>query len=136
MNNIPPALREDMAADRFYHHCARQELLHDHVCQGDPIRGRWGRMVEWEHALVVAGKQLQKRFAIVPLCWYAHRGPGQNKSISVWIALNRATLAELEALTALGGRDYLRWRDCFNMQFGVPALARLVECEGELAITY
>lgn len=119
MNNIPLQLRQDLEADAFYGSCARQDALHDHECQGDPVRGRAGRMIEWEHALIYAGRQVQKRYAIVPLCWYVHRGPGQDKEINIWIALNRGSQEELLELSAKGGRDYFRYRGFLNARYGV-----------------
>lgn len=116
MNSIPKALREEMATDPFYHRCARKDALGDHDCVGDPIRQR---VVEWEHALTAKGKQLQKRYAIVPICWWAHRGPGMNKEINIWIALNRASDTELAELSSLGGRDYFRYRAYLNAIYGV-----------------
>ena len=116
MNCIPKKLRGNLADDPYYRDCARQEALHDHECQRDPLRP-W-QVVEWEHALIYAGKQVQERFAIVPLCWWAHRGPGQNKDIAVWIALNRATQDELLELSRKGGRDYFLYRAFLNKRYG------------------
>lgn len=119
MTTIPKKQRAEMEQDPFYHTCARNEALHDHECQGDPIRGAYGRMIEWEHALISKGRKVQKRFAIVPICWWSHRGPGLNKEINVWIALNRASDDELLELSRLGGRDYFRYRHYLNGKFGV-----------------
>lgn len=119
MNNIPKKLAASLEADPFYHRCARRDALLDHECQGDPVRGAYGRVVEWEHALIYANRQVQKRYAIVPLCWWAHRGPGQDKELAVWIAVNRATDEELLELSAKGGRDYFRYRGYLNARFGV-----------------
>lgn len=117
MNSIPKKLRADMAADPFYHACARQEALHDHECERDPLRPM--QPVEWDHTLTCAGRQVQKKFAIVPACWWAHRGPGFVKEINIWIALNRATDEELAELTSAGGRDYFRYREYLNGKYGV-----------------
>lgn len=116
MNSMPLKLRAECAADPSYRLCARNEALHDHECQGDPIRGANGRVIEWEHALYFAGKQLQEKFAIVPLCWWAHRGPGMNKNLAEWIALNRATLAELASISK--GVSYARRLRYLNGSFG------------------
>lgn len=109
-----------MAADPFYQTCARQEALHDHECRPSPLTGR---LIEWEHALIHAGKQLQKKFAIVPLCWYVHSGPRMKKTINEWIALNRATEAELEEISR--GVNYHRYLVYLNSRFGIylPALS-------------
>lgn len=129
-------MRANLEADPTYHVCMRRIALDDHECQGDPVRGRYGRMIEWEHALTYAGKQVQKRYAIVPLCWWAHRGPGQNKEINVWLALNRASQEEMLELSAKGGRDYFLYRGYLNRKYKTPALARLLECGDEMAIAY
>ena len=117
MNSIPKALREELAADPYYFHCARKDALDDHECERDPLRPE--KAVDWEHALTAKGRQLQKRFAIVPSCWWAHRGPGMVKEINIWIALNRATSDEMLDLSALGGRDYFRYRTYLNRKYGV-----------------
>lgn len=117
MNNIPKSLRADMAADPFYSTCARAAALGDHECVRDPLRP--GKPVDWEHALIFAGKQLQERFAIIPICWWAHRGPGLNKDINIWIALNRASPDELLAISKKGGRDYFRYKAFLNNRYGV-----------------
>lgn len=114
---MPKKLREDLAAEPFYHSCARAAALHDHECQRDPLRPN--KPVDWEHALIYAGRQVQKRFAIIPICWWAHRGPGLNKEINIWIALNRATEDELLELSHKGGRDYFRYRAFLNARYGV-----------------
>lgn len=111
---MPRKLREECAADPFYKTCARNAALQDHVCGSDPLTGR---MIEWEHALITAGIQVQKRFAIIPLCYWAHRGPGLNKSINVWIALNRATDEEL--LDISKASDHFIFRYALNNRFGV-----------------
>ncbi|MBX4216153.1 hypothetical protein KW797_04360 [Candidatus Parcubacteria bacterium] len=114
MNNIPLTLRATLAEDPFYRTCARQVALHDHVCAPDPLRPR--KLIEWEHALYYAGKQLQARFAIVPLCWYVHRGPGAVKVINEWIALNRASDKELHSLSK--AVDQFRRRAYLNSIYG------------------
>lgn len=97
-----------MAADSYYTRCARRDALHDHQCECDE---RTGRMIEWEHAFIFAGKQIQEKWAIIPSCWWAHRGPGMVKEINEWIALNRATDEELlkysKAVNLIAKRNYL-----------------------------
>lgn len=114
MNNMPMKLRKDCAADPFYKTCARQEALHDHECQPSPLTGR---LIEWEHAFINAGKQVQKKFAIVPLCWYVHSGPKMKKPINEWIALNRATEDEIEEMSR--AVNYHRYLVYLNSRFGV-----------------
>jgi len=97
MNNMPKALRERLGANPLYKQCLRKMVLNDHECQGDPLRP--GKLIEWEHCLYWRGKELQEEFAIIPICWWAHRGPGFNKEINVWLALRRATTEELQAIS-------------------------------------
>lgn len=112
MNNIPKKLREEMAADPYYTRCARADLLQDHICRPDPLTGK---LIEWEHALIFAGRQVQRKFAIVPICWQVHRGPELVKEINVWIALTRATDEELrEISTAV---DYLQEKKRLNEKY-------------------
>ncbi len=117
MRTIPPALREQMAADPFYKICARARLLKDHICSGDPLNGK---LIDWEHALIFAGKQINEVWAIVPICYWAHRGPGLVKEINVWIALNRASDADLAKYSKLV--NYVRERARLNAIYGTPKL--------------
>ena len=82
MHPIPTKLRNEMSDDLFYKKCCRQ----DENCDG---------RITWEHALMYAGRQIQKKWAIIPLCVYHHLGPGLNKHLNQYIALERATAADL-----------------------------------------
>src|SRR4051794_40097094 len=88
---IPSSLRADMAKDPYYKRCARQDMFHDHECE---VRPYDSQLIEWEHAFVVAGKRLQERWAIIPICWATHSGPQLDKEKNEYIALCRATLPE------------------------------------------
>lgn len=91
MNNIPQKLRREIAADYYYRTCARV----DNLCDG---------RITLEHAIIVAGKQLQKKWAIIPLCAFHHSvdqyqdGPGLNKEINRLIALSRASQEDFQEL--------------------------------------
>jgi hypothetical protein len=84
MNNMPPALRRELSEDPYYRTCSR--------ANGD-CEGR----ITWEHALTYAGRQIQAKFAIIPLCEWHHSvnrfqdAGGLNKPINVEIAMGRAT---------------------------------------------
>lgn len=108
MRPMPIKLRNEMDMDEYYHRCARYDLLRDHICKPDPISGK---LIEWEHAFIFAGKQINERWAIVPICWLAHRGGYMVKEINEWIALNRATDEELrkysKAVDLIYKRNYL-----------------------------
>ena len=85
MNAIPPKLRAELDDDPYYHYCAR--------ANGD-CRGR----ITWEHCLTYVGRQIQARFAIIPLCERHHAvgdwqdgGGLMNKRENERIAMDRAT---------------------------------------------
>lgn len=113
MNNIPAKLKKTLAADPEYRHCLRWEYLQDHFCQPDPISGK---IIEWEHAIIFGGKQVQERWAIIPICWWAHRGPGLVKEINVWIALMRAPEERLLQLSK--AVNLIRERNRLNSIYG------------------
>jgi hypothetical protein len=50
---------------------------------------------EWEHAFIYAGKQINEKWAIIPLCVYHHLGEGLVKNENQRIALERATPEDL-----------------------------------------
>lgn len=112
MNNIPQKLRKELAADPFYKTCALAGLF-QHECDG---------RITWEHTLIYAGKQIQARFAIVPLCAKAHsvdqfQDAGDlNKKINVWVALNRASDDDLLSISK--AVDYFLYRSHLNEYFG------------------
>lgn len=81
MSPIPKKLRAQLAADPEYQVCARRSS----ECEG---------RITWEHALTYAGKQIQERFAIIPLCWYHHLGAGLDKRWNMKLAMSRATNAD------------------------------------------
>lgn len=119
MNNMPPWLRKDCASDPQYRTCLRKTALNDHVCRPRPLDGQ---LIEWEHAIIVAGKQLQEKWALVPICWYVHSGPGMVKEINVWLALNRATDDELRRVSR--AVDYIRERERLNIKYGMPGVPK------------
>jgi hypothetical protein len=110
MRPIPPKLREEMASDPYYKVCAR---LNDGPCGGK---------ITWEHALIHSGRQINAKWAIIPLCCRHH---GVNewqdkgslcKEKNVIIALNRATDEELREVSK--AVDYLRLREHLNKKYG------------------
>ena len=115
MRRISQRVKNEILNDPFYRICARAKLLHDHKCEG---------RLSFEHTLTFAGRQVDEVFAIIPLCDLAH-GIGQflnsggilNKQINEWIALNRATDAELEKYS----RADWKWKkDYLNKIYGIP----------------
>lgn len=83
MRPIPEKLKREMAADPFYKVCARAK---DGGCQG---------RITWEHAFIYAGRQVNERWAIIPLCWHHHLGEGLDKNVNKRISLARATDEDL-----------------------------------------
>ena len=119
MRPIPEKLKKEMAADPYYSVCARSGL-HGHTCDGS---------ITWEHVLIYSGRQLNERWAIIPLCEKAHSvnnyqdGGDLNKEINVWIALNRASEEDLASISKV--IDYKRKRNILNQKYGrytVPLL--------------
>lgn len=88
MRKIPPQLRDEMANDVYYQKCARQ----NGACMG---------RITWEHTYIYAGKQINEKWAIIPLCEYHHavnsyQDSGDlNKKANRCIALSRATEEDL-----------------------------------------
>lgn len=110
MRKIPESLRAEMANDPYYKRCARFE------------EGNCSGRITWEHAIIYAGKQLNEKWAIIPICEYHHavdnfqdRG-NLNKEKHIWIALNRATDSELLAVSK--AINYIRLRNTLNEKYG------------------
>ncbi|MGH7782249.1 MAG: hypothetical protein ACREO5_00165 [Candidatus Binatia bacterium] len=97
MHPIPPKLRKQLSEDPYYKACARA---------GTDCDGR----ITCEHSILYAGKQVQERWAIIPLCAFHHSvdefqdGPGLNKRINRQIAMSRATEEDKKKYSRL------RWR--------------------------
>ena len=56
---IPIEIRERLAADSFMYQCC----VADDDCGGK---------IEWNHALIYAGKKVEVWWAILPMCLYHH----------------------------------------------------------------
>jgi hypothetical protein len=61
MRPIPPKLREEMAEDQWYKSCCLSYLG---GCEGK---------IDWHHHLIYAGRQVNEKFAILPLCQVHHK---------------------------------------------------------------
>lgn len=119
MNNIPAKLRKELATDPEYSVCALKGIHSS--CDG---------RITWEHALTYSHKQIQERWAIVPLC-EKHHAVGMYldagtliKERNVWIALNRATDEELIAVSK--AIDYLFERERLNKKYGVYKKPKMI----------
>lgn len=94
MNNMPAKLRKECSEDPYYQVCARSN---------DDCEGR----ITFEHALIYAGKQIQERFSVIPLCEYHHLGKGLHKKTNEWIAVGRATKENKEKYSRFPWSKYL-----------------------------
>ena len=118
MTKIPPAVLKDILSDPFYKTCAKYGQ-HGHECKGK---------ITFDHTIIFGGKQLQKKFAIIPLCSYGHSvnehqdGGDLDKEMNLWIALNRATNAEIQAISK--AINYTREKERLNTLYG-PYEAKL-----------
>jgi hypothetical protein len=85
MRPIPEKLKKQIASDPRMKFCIHQTAL----CRGK---------VEWEHAFVYAGKQINEWWAIIGVCVYHHRGQGLDKGFNKYMALKRLNgdFSELE----------------------------------------
>lgn len=108
MRPIPKKMLREILEDPHYHGCARSDIS----CKG---------RITLEHAIIFRGRQLNEKWAIIPLCAFHHSvdqfqdGPGLNKEINIMIALNRATNEELFAISKV--IDYIWMRDVLNGKY-------------------
>lgn len=99
-----------MSSNPEYSRCSLQGY---HECEG---------AITWEHALIFAGKKVQLKFAIIPLCEKGHAintfqdAGTMIKEMNVWVALNRGTDDELRSISK--ATNYLRERDRLNAKYG------------------
>ena len=109
MRKIPPELKEEMANDPYYKKCARSD---ERNCRG---------RVTWEHAIIYAGRQLNEKWAILPICEFHHAvnsyqdNGNLNKEKHIWIALNRAGNANLLRISK--AVDYISLRERLNAKY-------------------
>lgn len=106
-----------MDAMPYYHECARNAALHDHVCAPCPVTKK---LIEWEHACYYKGQKVNEIWAMIPICWYVHRGPGMVKEINEWLALNRATTADFAKYPKNSWAQRKRY---LNTKYGLPKLS-------------
>lgn len=81
MRPIPKGLAAEMQADPFYKQCC--------------ITGATNEKIEWHHNLIYGGRQVNRKFCILPLAQSVHDRIVVYKELCDWIMLNRATPEEL-----------------------------------------
>lgn len=92
MRKIPPSLLKEILADPYYKKCA--------VAFRGGCKGR----ITIEHAIIYAGRQVNEKWGLVPICAYHHEvdqyqdGGGMNKELNMMVALNRATDEDLDKM--------------------------------------
>ncbi len=108
MNKIPPKLRKQLADDPFYRRC----------CITGEASKSWDR-IQWHHNMTFAGKQVQARFAILPVLKSVHER-ANNKQVREkldWVMLNRMSTEDLwlygKGINWFGRLEYL------NNKYGV-----------------
>lgn len=89
-----------MANDPYYKKCC---LAYMGTCLG---------RIEWHHSLIYGGRQIQKKFAILPACHFHHASVAHYNEDFVRVALNRATDQELEDISKV--INYKRERERLN----------------------
>lgn len=93
MRPIPPTLRQKISADPFMSTC-----IYSLISRSNECRHQFGGpgIPEWEHCHLYANRQINEQWAIVPACWFHHRGPGLDKRFNQYISLRRATKEDLK----------------------------------------
>lgn len=76
MRPIPPTIREELAGDPAMAVC----IYDNEDCDG---------RVEWEHAMIFAGKQVNEVWAIIGCCTWHHRGKGLDKRFNRYCAYRK-----------------------------------------------
>ena len=101
MSNIPEKLKKELSIDPFYEICVRENK----DCEG---------YITWEHCFIYAGKQVQEKWAIIPLCELHHSvnkylDVGKlDKGINQLIALSRASEKDLEKYPRVNWKQMLK----------------------------
>lgn len=135
MTKIPAKLLAEILANPFYKTCAKHGQ-YGHQCNG---------RITFEHSMIYAGKQLQVKFAIIPLCAFGHSvdqfqdGGDLDKEMNLWIALSRATDAELRMYSK--AINYERERNRLNSIYGeykqiIPAAGAVISSPQPKKIWY
>ena len=104
MRKIPESLREEMSKDIFYKKCC----VADEFCLG---------RIEFHHNLIYAGRQVNEKWCILPVCKY-HHDREKDKYIGELldhVMLNRATDDDLRHFSK--AFDYLELKNKLNEKY-------------------
>lgn len=108
-------LRTEVNEDPDYLICSLRDY--------DPVESPCAGRITREHAIIYAGRKVQEKWAIIPLCARHHAvdeyqdGGDMKKEVSQWVALNRASDAILTQFSK--AVDYIRLRGYLNDKYGV-----------------
>lgn len=107
MTRIPAKLRKQLAQDPFYQRCC---ITGKSALPGDRI--------EWHHNLIFAGKQVQARFAILPVLKSMHELAHMRaiKDRLDWVMASRMSGEDLELYGK--GRDWIHRLEYLESLFG------------------
>ena len=90
MRPIPIALRNKIAANPFMQRCVHKAHTGCNGCEGP---------IQWEHAFCYENRQINEEWNIIPCCRKHNAGvSGEEKEFNRYIALERATLSDLNAM--------------------------------------
>ena len=112
---IPFELQQDMASDPYYQKCAFTGTM-------------WG--VQWHHVFIFGGKDIQEKWAIVPIARKIHEQCTPNNSRYTkelaerveLIALNRAKDEELKKYSKV--KDLIAYREQLREKYGINNFSR------------
>lgn len=106
---IPKPLLQEILSDKYYKKCVRHE---EKRCKG---------RVTFEHVWIYAGKQVQEKWAIIPLCEYHHdvlsyqdRGD-LIKDLNEYYSINRMTEADMQKYDRY---DWKQRKQYLNTKYG------------------
>jgi len=97
MRPIPQQLKDEMSADPYYKKCCLSPSL---VCEGK---------IQFHHNLIFAGRQVNEKFCILPICEFHHHNVEKFKELLTTIMLNRATDEELKRFSK--AVDYVKLKN-------------------------
>ncbi len=113
MRPISPKVRARLEVDPMMYIC----IWNNSNCRNEdgsrPVR------VEWEHAFMYAGRQMDEWWAIIGCCWHHHRGGGMVKRFNQWKALERVNDDKLQAIQKKYPRvDWQALRNRLKQKYG------------------
>lgn len=95
MSPIPTKIRKELSEDPKMKIC----IWNNSDCRDEFFN--FPSKVEWEHAFLYAGKQIQEIWSIIGVCWFHHRGPGLDKGFNQYKALSKIkTIGQLTEIYA------------------------------------